>query len=963
VGIRWSVAFAAAALLTLGLGAWLRNRARKTRSLRQLGGATLLVAAPVGIAASPSINSRVVLFAALAIVVGVVGLLDERLGLPRLFVPFAIVAASAVAAADGLRFGLSGIDELDVVWTIVFVSVATAAIAALGNADGLTTALVAAAAIGAFGITGFGDQGTAATAMAALVGSAIGFLAYNARPASLYIGRGGGLFAGFTLATAALWARPVTDTPESLVVPIALLGVPLLDALMVVVSRLRHRRRLSTRYRDHLAHRLVSAGLEWGRATATLVAVQVVLTVIALFLARGVLSLELGVAGAAVVLGVLAMGAARGRVSDNRARGFSGRTVAIAMLVIAFGIVASIPAGLAAIRVRTKVEAGRDFARSALRAARNGEPQRAAELFARAEEVFEEIKDLVDSPIVLPSLALPLVGPNVQAARQLADIGNDLAHAGRTLTESVDPEKLRVIDGRVPLEEVEVVAPKLDEAARLLARSRERLRDVDSGFLLEPVREGIDKIRDEVTKAAQDSVRAAAAAELAPAILGQDRPRRYFLAIQNPAEMRGTGGLIGNWGILTAQNGDVSFGEIHPLGELNYRGGPARVLNAPEDYLRRYARFQPQNEWHPVNLSPDWPTVAKIIADLYPQSGGFAVDGVIAVDPIGLAALLELTGPVRVEGWPEPISSENVVDITLNQAYATYSQGLNLERKDFLGDVAQRAVDRATDGDLGRPAAIGKELGGAAHDGHISLWFVDKSEQRIARLLDIAGAVPRPEGDSLLVVDVNGAGNKLDYYLDRTVDYRIEITPDDQMRRARVSGEVAVGLTNTAPASGLPRAVSGPAEGAEDRFVVRQNRCLVSIYTPLNAEGARLDDATTGLATDDELGRNVHSATVDVLAGESKTLHVDVNGVVPLARAETGAWYELTVVRQPQVGSDRVRVRITAPKGFEILEVEGLRVVDGEARATFDLRRTRTIKVRLAPSDDRGLWDRLEDGK
>ncbi len=83
-------------------------------------------------------------------------------------------------------------------------------------------------------------------------------------------------------------------------------------------------------------------------------------------------------------------------------------------------------------------------------------------MFAEAEAVFRDISDTVDTPLTLPSLAVPILGPNVRAARELAAIGTDLAHAGRTLTASVDPDKLRIVDGRVPLEEVALVAPKLD---------------------------------------------------------------------------------------------------------------------------------------------------------------------------------------------------------------------------------------------------------------------------------------------------------------------------------------------------------------------------------------------------------------------------------------------------------------------------------------------------------------------
>ncbi len=960
MGVRWAVAFAAAALLALTGGAWLRARARRVRWLRQAGGATLLVAAPVGVLAASPISGRAALFAVFALVLGVLGLIDERIALPRWVTPFALVVAGTVATAEGLRFHIIGVEALDIVWTIAFLAAGTAAVAALGNADGLTAGIVAAMGTGVLAVAGFADQGAATVAAAALVGAALGFLAYNARPASLFLGRSGGLFAGFMLATGALWMRPAIGAPDRLAVPLILFALPLADAAIVILSRLRHRRRLSTRYRDHLSHRLRASRRDRGQSVAMLVAVQVVFAVIAVFVARGVLSVSAGVPAALVVLGVLVAAALRGRVSSGDAEGFSRRAWAVAFLVVGFVVVASVPAAVAAVRARDKVNEGRDLARDALRAARRGEPQRAARLFAEAEQVFREVRDMVDTPLTLPALAVPVLGPNVHAARELAAIGTDLARAGRTLTASVDPDKLRIVDGRVPLEEVALVAPKLDNAAQLLTRSRERLRDIDSVFLLAEVSDGIDKIERELTQTAKDAVRAAAAAELAPAILGQDRPRTYFVAIQNPAELRGTGGLIGNWGILTADNGEMTLSEIHPLGELNYRrGDPPRVLHAPADYKRRYGKFDPENEWHPVNLSPDWPTVAAVIADLYPQSGGTAVDGVIAVDPLGLAALLELTGPVRVEGWPDRIGADNVVEVTLRDAYGTFDQGLNLERKDFLGDVAQEAVDKATEGDLGKPAEVGKYLGGAAHEGHISLWFADPDEERVARVLDVAGRVPRPVGDSLLVVNVNGAGNKLDYYLQRTIEYTARISPDDELRRAQVDGVVAVGLTNTAPASGLPRAVAGPAEGSEALFVAGQNRALVSVYTPLRSTAARLGDAVTGIGADLELGRNVYSATMDLLAGQANTLEVDVSGTVALDR---GGWYELTLIRQPTLYPDQVQVRLSAPDGFEIVAAKGLEVVDGEARGIVELSETTVVRVRLGRSDDRSLWDRLQDG-
>ena len=114
----------------------------------------------------------------------------------------------------------------------------------------------------------------------------------------------------------------------------------------------------------------------------------------------------------------------------------------------------------------------------------------------------------------------------------------------------------------------------------------------------------------------------------------------------------------------------------------------------------------------------------------------------IAVDPAGLAALLSLTGPVTVPQWPTAISADNVVDVTLRDAYATLgTEAQTEERVDFLGDVAHAASTPRRPASSGSPATIAKALGAAAHEGHLVLAFARPDEQRLAEELDAAGHV------------------------------------------------------------------------------------------------------------------------------------------------------------------------------------------------------------------------------
>ncbi|MFA5787839.1 MAG: DUF4012 domain-containing protein, partial [Actinomycetota bacterium] len=170
-----------------------------------------------------------------------------------------------------------------------------------------------------------------------------------------------------------------------------------------------------------------------------------------------------------------------------------------------------------------------------------------------------------------------------------------------------------------------------------------------------------------------------------PALLGDDRPKRYFLAIENLAEARATGGLVG-YGILDAVKGKVSLTHLGFISELGSGVFPGKPGPTPE-FQKMYERFGGAAFWHNINMSPDFPTVAANIEKLFPIAvPGGHLDGVVSVDPVGLAGLMTLTGPVKVEDLSQPLTAEEVVRFTLSTAYSMEPRPA--ARKEMLGVVA-----------------------------------------------------------------------------------------------------------------------------------------------------------------------------------------------------------------------------------------------------------------------------------
>jgi UDP-GlcNAc:undecaprenyl-phosphate/decaprenyl-phosphate GlcNAc-1-phosphate transferase len=915
-----------------------RPAARKFHSgeIPYMGGIAIAGGALIGLLARPEAAARIGALAAVGVILGLVGLLDDDRTLsvgPRLVTQ---IGAAVVAVVIGVRAHPTGIPLYDVAITIAFIVLITNALNLLDNMDGLAAGVGAAIAGGVFALAQFGGQDVVAALTAGICGACVGFLAFNWRPAAIFMGDAGALFLGFVLAVAVLETKPVTSAPTAFLVQLLLVGIPLLDTSTVVVSRLRHGVSVTQGGKDHLSHRLVALGLPPASAVALLIGVQLAFGGLALFAGRAVISVGVAYAAAAVIAVILLGTCARARVYPTPVVGLPPKVRLLLFLAVGGTLLVVGASGAAALVMRSDVNRARSDVERAITALRAGDTVAAQAAFTEAGAAFDNAGRVLGSPLAWPARGIPIIGSNVSAADEIIATGQSLTEAGIRLAGGVDPTRLEVQNGTVPIAEVERVAPQLSEAAALLRDSRQRLGGIDRAYLLPVVGNAIRQLEDRLDDAQVDADRVSRAAAIVPAVFGGDGTRRYFLAVQNSAELRASGGFIGNWGTLVAQDGKVSLDRFERVGTLNERA--TGTLVATPEYLRRYGHFSPATTWQNINMSPDFPTTGAVIAERLPQSGGPEVDGVIAIDSSGLAALLKLTGPVTVPNWPEPITADNVIDVTLRDEYTQFAD--NDVRATFLGDVARAVWTAATSTSLGSPQHIGEALGDASAQGHLRLWLKRDSEQEVARLVGAAGDVSVPAGDTLMLVTQNGAGNKVDYYLDRTVDYRVDLAPEANGKEAVVHGTAALTLRNGAPATGLPPVVIGPFD---ERFEPGENRALVSLYTPHQLEAARLDGATKGAGADQELGHRVYSTSLSIPARSEKTLALDLIGRAQLV----DGWYRLTLLKQPTLRPDQLNVTISVPRAWRITNARGTTVDDAGRMATLRVGHDRDITIEL----------------
>src|SRR5262249_33787482 len=202
-------------------------------------------------------------------------------------------------------------------------------------------------------------------------------------------------------------------------------------------------------------------------------------------------------------------------------------------------------------------------------------------------------------------------------------------------------------------------------------------------------------------------------------------------------------------------------------------------------------------------------------------------------------------------------------------------------------------------------------LGGAAHEGHLILSFARPAEQQLAVELGVAGRVAPVRSDALAVTTSNSGANKIDYYLQRNVNYRVQLDPAAGGRRAFASGRLTLQLDNEAPDQGLPQIVIGPY--IPGLYQAGENRAYLSVYSSLALQAGTLDGGPLSVTPGRERGRNVYSFVTNIPARSTQMLSADFSGTV---RLERGGWYDLDVGRQPTVRPDRPRGSVAVqPRG------------------------------------------------
>jgi hypothetical protein len=399
--------------------------------------------------------------------------------------------------------------------------------------------------------------------------------------------------------------------------------------------------------------------------------------------------------------------------------------------------------------------------------------------------------------------AVPWLGSPFKTGQQISDVVLDLAadvlqpatHVGTVLS----PDRL-FEGGRIDVQQLRKQEPELSKISAAAISLNVAAQSISEPGYLSVIRDARSQLQSGTFELTRMLLNADLAARLAPSMMGADGPRSYFLGFQTNAEARGTGGLLGGFGILRFDDGKATVDTLAPNTELSQSSA---AIDLGPEFAQQYGFTNPFTDFRNSNQSSHFPYAAQIWQSMWTQQSGMVVDGVIAIDPVALSYVLDATGPVTMPDG-EVVTKDNVVELTESTSYERFPTD-QTARKQYLQDIATAVVKKMT-GRIESPRKLLDALGKAAGERRIAVWTSSPGEQRLLEETPFAHVIPDDPAPYAEVVLNNLGGNKMDYYLSRQIEYAADGCEGD-----RRTSTVTIRLENSAPDKSLPDYVASSA--------------------------------------------------------------------------------------------------------------------------------------------------------
>ncbi|MDJ0396355.1 DUF4012 domain-containing protein [Rhodococcus sp. G-MC3] len=521
--------------------------------------------------------------------------------------------------------------------------------------------------------------------------------------------------------------------------------------------------------------------------------------------------------------------------------------------------------GYEALTAKSNLETTRDAATSAKNALLDGDVPGAQAAAADAIASATKAQDAASSIPFDIAASIPFLGSPLQTVADISDVVKGLAvdvlEPASEASASISPDSVIEGGGRVNLQALIDAEPVLAQTSAAAEDLYARAQAIEDPAYLGVVQDARVQLENQTHDVAGLLTNTYTASRLVPTMMGANGPRSYFLAFQTNAEARGTGGLLGGYGIIRAENGTARVDTLGSNNELEFAKQP---IDLGPEYRALWGPRNTTVDFRNSNASPNFPYAGQIWSSMWTEQTGEQLNGAIATDPVALSYILDATGPVTLADG-EVISGDNVVEVTLSTAYSRFGDD-QVARKAYLQEIAAAVVTKMTTG-VAPTRQLLDAVGRAGSEGRLSVWSADPAEQEILADTKVGHTLPVDPAPYANVIVNNAGGNKLDYYLTRDISYTAESCTGDTRKST-----VTATLTNNVNPDGLTQYV---ASTFQPGVPYGSNESIAYLYGTQGAKITKMSvDGVNAFAVQGgtELGRPVKAAYLTIPPGKSSTV-------------------------------------------------------------------------------------------
>jgi len=538
---------------------------------------------------------------------------------------------------------------------------------------------------------------------------------------------------------------------------------------------------------------------------------------------------------------------------------------------------------------------------------------------------------------------LPIIGNYYKDGQQILIIAKEGIETTEILIKAIEPYKdflgikggatssEKTTEDRITFltESVEGLIPYLDQIEAKIATIQSATNQIDSsrypdefkGYVLKSNIIKIQGLISEVQKFVKDGKPVIGKISW---LLGKDNPRKYLIIFQNDGELRPSGGFWTAYSTLTVKDGKVTPGiasNIYDLDDKINSRVPAPRL------IKSYHIDVPYLNLRDSNLSPDFPTDAKIFLEKYTKAMGSRdkFDAVIAIDTKLLVDMVKILGRLdtrvgtfttdpdkRCDGCPSIIYE-------LQWISGRPRNYIEKNRKDFLNPLMSSLLANLMGAEKSRMGSIIETGLKNINEKHVLFYFPDEEMQNIGNLANVTGKIIDVDKtvDYLHLNDANFASAKSNIFITQKIKHDITI------KESIAEHKISVTYTNPSPASNCN------LEKGDLCLNAAQYRDLFRFYVPIGSKLIKMTGSEVQVEPYEELNKLVFEG----FYGNKYPLYAKSNiktSVQYTSGATVGSVYTLMLQKQP--GTKAVEYELT---------------INGEEQPIFQWVADKTIKFSL----------------